>query len=285
MEIVSPVKQRQWRGAAVVNFTLVGMGTGFYLLSSLIPGLERGTGSFHDPDFYGLLAPILIVIGFMVLTIEAGRPIRGGYLIRNVRYAWMSREVLFFAILIPATIIDWFFPSLGFRIAALSAALGLMVSQGFVVYAARAVAAWNVPIMPIYFLSSGLMSGGGLVLIIAALGGLTPGGVLLIAGLVCICLNLGIWFIYLYWNRSLPFLLSTKSLRRPMMIIVVVVVGHIAPLFLLLLGMIRANSFTGANLPYILTTISGLAMIIGVMGQKSGIILAAGNIRGIELRP
>ena len=139
--------------------------------------------------------------------------------------------------------------------------------------------------MPVFFLSSGLMSGGGLALIIAALGGVTTSGVLLVIGLVCISLNLSIWLVYLYWNRSLPFLLSTKSLRRPMVIIVVVVVGHIAPLFLLLLAMIRANSFTGANLPYILTTISGLAMIIGVMGQKSGIILAACNIRGIELRP
>ena len=285
MEIVSAVKQRQWRGAAVANFTLVGMGTGFYSLRFLIPILEGGTGSLVDPGLYGLLAPVLVVIGFIVLTTEAGRPVRGCYLFINVRHAWMSREVLVFTIFISTTIVDWYFPYLGLRILAISAALGLMVSQGFVVYASRAVAAWNVRIMPVFFLSSGLMSGGALVLIIGALGGVTTSGVLLIIGIVCISLNLSIWLIYLYWNRSLPFLLSTKPLHRPMMKIVVIVVGHIAPVFLLLLAMIRMTIFTGTNLPDILTMISGFAMIIGVIGQKYGIILAAGKIRGIELIP
>ena len=133
MEIVPAVKQTQWGGAAVANFTLVGMGTGYYFLRCLIPILEGDTGSLVDPDLYGLLAPVIVVIGFITLTIEAGRPIRGFYLFRNVLYAWMSREVLSFTIFVPATIVEWFFPYLGLRILALSAALGLMVSQGFIV--------------------------------------------------------------------------------------------------------------------------------------------------------
>ena len=283
VQLISPARQNHWGWPAVANFFLGGAGTGFYLLSILATILTGGASAVSKPIVFGLLAPLLIGIGFLVLTIEAGRPLRGRYLFRQVWHAWISRETLACAIFVPAVILDQLFPHLIFRLVAVVAALGLMISQGFIVYCARAVTAWNVPIMPLLFLSSGFASGGGLVLLVAAFGWLPFGQGLAVVALICVVLSLVVWVLYLRWSRSVAFQLATKDLRRPIALIVSVGLGHIVPLLLLLI-VIGVSAGREFQVPHIVGGLSGLAMIVGGLSQKAGIIMDAGYTREITLR-
>lgn len=282
VELISPVKQKEWGWTALANFILGGAGAGFYLLSFLTMILEGGTTAMSDPISFGLLAPILVGLGFLALTIEAGRPSRAPYLLRHVLDSWISREALAGAIFVPAAMLDWLLPLPALRVLAVVAALGLIISQGFILYRARAVAAWNVPIMPLVFLSSGFASGGGLVLLVAGLEKVPMIRALPIMGLICMVLNLVVWLLYLRWSRTAPYQFATKALRHPTTVIFTVGLGHAVPLLLLILLMQYADP--GANLHHMLAALSGLTMISGVVVQKTGIILSAGYTRGIVLR-
>jgi len=284
VELISPMKQKRWGWPAVANFILGGAGAGFYLLSFLTMILEAGTFALSEPASFGLLAPVLVSLGFLALTIEAVRPLRGRHLFRHVRHSWISRETLAGAIFVPAAVLDWLFPHPALGVLAVAAALGLMISQGFIVYRARAVTAWNVPIMPLLFMSSGLASGGGLVLLVAALDRLPLARGLVVIGLICVVLNLAVWLLYLRWSHATPFRLATDALCRPIAVILTAVLGHVVPLLLLLLLLIRPGVDARVELPHVVTALSGLAMIVGGMSQKVGIILAAGYTREIALR-
>ncbi|RME43027.1 MAG: hypothetical protein D6791_16450, partial [Chloroflexi bacterium] len=112
MELIRPIKQTVWRWPAVAQFTLGGMGTGFYLLGLLIAARSGGDmpESFVLAAVFKLLGPALAALGFLALTTEAGRPSRGHNLLRHLRRSWMSRETLAGAVFIPAAFLDWLFP-------------------------------------------------------------------------------------------------------------------------------------------------------------------------------
>jgi DMSO reductase anchor subunit len=278
MELIRSKKQKVWGWPGVVNFTLGGMAGGFYLLSSLLMVLRYGMLGLSQPAGFKLVAPALMGLGFLALTTEAGHPLRARYLLRYLRRSWMSRETLAGALFVPAAALDWLFPHPALWGLAAAAALGLMFSHGFIVYCVRGVTAWNVPLVPFLFLSSGFSTGGGLVLL-AALGGLALGVGPVVICLICALLDLAVWLLFLHGPHDLAFREATGSLRRPKSLLFTVGIGHLLPALSLLLLLV----LPGVGLWHIFAALAGVAIIAGGVGQKVSIILKAGYLRGLVL--
>lgn len=282
MELIRPMKQRVWGWPGVVNLILGGMATGFYLLSSLVTVLQNGVPGASQSAGFKLVAPVLTGLGFLTLTIEAGHPLRSRHLFRYLRRSWMSRETLAASIFVPAAFLDWLLPHPALWILAAAAAMGLMVCQGSIVYRARAVIAWNVPFMPLFFLTSGFATGGGLALLVS-LGELTLEVGPVAIGLICAVLDLVVWLLYLYRSRDAAFREATQALRRPNALILTVGIGHLLPVLLLFLLLAAPHIDAIAELWRIAAALAGLAMVVGGVSQKAGIVLKAGYLRGIVL--
>ncbi|MDL2121676.1 MAG: hypothetical protein LWX51_01045 [Deltaproteobacteria bacterium] len=285
MQLVQTGKQKVWGWPAVANFTLGGAATGFYLLGSVIVSLQDSALAGSPPFAFKLLAPLLIALGFLALTIEAGRPLRGHHLFRHISGSWISLECLAGAIFVPAAVIDWLFPHPVVWILAAVAAMALMISQGFIVYRARAVSAWNVPLMPLLFVTSGFSKGSGLVLLSVVLDDSAVGHPCAMIGLICVLLNLSVWFLYLSWSREATFREAIEALRRPNALIFTVGLGHLLPGILLLVILVAPGIGidTGTGLWHTVVALAGVTMVAGGMSQKAGIILGAGYLRGIVL--
>lgn len=277
LELIRPKKQKVWGWPGVVNFALGGMASGLYLLSSVVMVFQYGVLGLSQSAWFKLVAPMLVCVGFLALAVEAGHPLRARHLLRHLRHSWMSRETLVGTVFVATTVIDWLFPHPALGGLAAAAALGLMLSHGFIVYRVRGVTAWNVPLIPLLFLTSGFATGGGLMLL-AVLGRLTVEVSPVVIGLICVVADLVVWLLYLRWHRDASFCAATGSLLRSRSLFFTVGIGRLLPALLLLL--VVSGSGTGAELWRIVTALAGLAMVVGGVSQKAGIILQAGYLRG-----
>jgi len=271
--------QDTWSWPAVMVFALAGIGSGLYLSSSLLTILTGGLTSFLSmPVSHGLVASLIVVLGFLFVIIEAGRPLRGRLVFFNVRHSWISREILALVAFVLPAFIDHFLPFWLLRVVSLAGAFMLILCQGFIVYSSRGVTAWNVPIIPILFIFSGLASGCGVLLfnIRSSLNWQIP----ISMALVFVGLNLIVWAFYLYWKRDTAFRNSTGKLRHPVTLFFNMGIGQLLP-FLFLLVMFWFKE--GMEFKEAMMTISGIALMLGGLIQKSSIILLSGHTRGIFL--
>ncbi len=276
-------KQTEWRWQAAVNFIMGGAGTGFYALSVIALIYDKGSSLSTLPVPFGLLGPVLTVIGLAVLVTEAGRPLRGRFLIHRLQSSWISREVLAGGIFILSVALDSLFPHLVFKMSAVLGAFIFMLSQGFIVYSARALPAWNVPVTPIFFLTSGFSSGAGVALLLAASVSLWLLDLWVFIALICAILNLTVWILYLRSTGAADFRSATATPKRPRAVVLAVGLGHLFPLSLLLLMLVSGFLEMDGFFTMILSTVSGAALILGVIVQKSFILFAAGYTRAIVL--
>lgn len=282
MELIRPVKQTVWRWPAVINFSLGGMGTGLYLVGALISVLPGSTipETLLWTAVFKLLGPVLVSLGFLALTTEAGRPLRGINLFRHLRRSWMSRETLAGAVFIPAAIADWLLPHPILRALAVAGAIALMISQGFIVYRSKGVTAWSVPYMPVFFVTSAFAMGYGLVWL-TTLGGVTIGSGVALIGLASILLNLVVWLLYLRQPDE-EFQRAVKGLCQPDTLFLIVGGGHLLPALLIALQLAFGP---GSVAQAVVASVAGLAMVAAGVSQKAGIILEAGYLRAIRLGP
>lgn len=281
MEFIQPRKQTIWGWPALINFFLGGMAAGFYILSIFVTLLQSGVAGVAQPAAFKWIAPILAGLGLAVLSIEAGRPLRSIYLLKHLGRSWMSRETLAGLIFIPLAMLDALFSHpLLWGLAVIGAA-AFMVSQGFILYRARAITAWNMSLMPLLFVTMGLAAGSGLWLLFLPL---SEGPVLVpaIITFVCVALDLIVWTLYLRWSGGPDFQQVTKALRRPRSLAVTVGLGHLFPMVLLLWVMLPENLMTSGwqNGGIILAAV---AIIAGGLAQKSGIVITVSYLRGIVL--
>ncbi len=283
LEIMPPLRQRSWGRLAVVNLTLGGAGAGFYMLGMLLSILGQKWPNQVQFVSFQVLAPVIVCCGFHALSLEAGRPVRARHLFRNLSGSWMSIESLAGGIFIVVALVNWFFPHFVLNIVAVSAALILMISQGFMVYRAVAVTAWNVWLIPLIFVTSGFMTACGLVLqntqILSGMDSLP-----VVISLICIFLDLVVWLLYLYWYHDADSQEAFKAMRRPVSLLVTVGVGHLIPFVLLLSIVVSGDVENGSQLLTVVRVVSGLALIVGGISQKTGIILKAGYYRGIVFK-
>ncbi len=291
MELIKPQKQKVWKWPAAINFTFGGLGTGMYILAWLanapaqsewlslfLAGNANWLSIAFSAGVFKLIGLILATLGFLALTTEAGRPLRGINLFRHMRRSWMSRETLAFFTFGALGGLDWLFPNATLRALAVVAALALVLCQGMIVYRARGVTAWNTPLMPWYFGASAWSSGAGLYVLVASVLGVPAPNQILFFTLVGALVNVAVWLVYLYTSNGY-FRAAVRELRQTDALLLGVGVGHILPALLL-----AVVTFANFGLGSALVAASGACLVIGAFTQKFGIIMRAGYLRAILLK-
>ncbi len=273
IELIPAERQALWRWPAVLNFVFGGAGAGLYLTAAL----AAGGGPSPAVTVASWLAPVLVLAGFAAVATEAGRPLRGPRVLARLRTSWMSRELWVGGAFVVLAGAELLVPSAALRALAGLAAVALALAQGFILRHARAIAAWDVPVMPLVFLASAALSGAGLFGLVEAAGGRTPGAPVLGALMLLCVLGALVWLAFVTWSREAAFARATRSLREGPVAVAIVGGGYLAPF--LLLGL--ALALPELALPAV--TLGGAALILGQVQAKSALILAAGELRPITL--
>lgn len=279
MEIIPPIRQKAWGWPAALNFILGGMGSGFYLLSLLTLHFWGEPFRIGQGGTFEIIGPVLTVLGLAVLGLEAHRPWRSRYLLSHLQHSWMSRETLAAVLFVSFALLDVIFPSAALRWSAAVAAAAFLFSQSLLVYRARGVATWNLPLVPAIFLASGFFSGSGLLLMTSAWGGPVPARIAGIVSMALLVINLWIWMLYLNRSRSESLTGPAECLLRPVSLMLTVGLGHLLPGLLLLTLLVTSPE--RADQGFTLMVVAGGNMIVGCAAQKVGILLKAGYLRGI----
>jgi len=273
MEMLPAQRQVLWGWPAVINFALGGLGAGWYVIAVLAAGFERSPAVTAA----SWAAPVLVLAGFAAVAAEAGRPLRGPRVLMRLRTSWMSRELLLgiaFVLLVAA---DLAFPLRLHRAQAIVAAVLLALAQGFIVRRARGVTAWDVPLMPLLFLLSALVSGAGAYLLVEVGAGRPPLPALAGAVLALIVVAFIAWARYLVWTSEDSYARAVAPLREGHSALVIDGVGYGLPLLLGLLAL-AAPAVAGPAL-----ALAGALLITGQVYAKARLILAAGQLRPITL--
>lgn len=272
VELIPPALQTLWGWPAVANFVSGGLGAGLYVAAAVAAGF----GPSPALRVASWLGPSLVVAGFAAVALEAGRPLRAPRVLARARTSWMSRELwlggafVALAALESAVGLPWH------GLLATAAAVALALAQGFILRRARGVAAWAVPPMPFLFLSSALVSGAGmLVLLEVARGG--PSARLLGGALVLLTVHLMVWWVFITWSREEAFLCGVRPLREGRDALTLVGGGYLAPSFLLALAV------ASPGLAALLAALGAALMIAGQVHAKAALILKAGQLRPITL--
>lgn len=270
-DLLPPVLQTLWGWPAVLNFALGGLGAGLYVGAALATRF----GPSATLRVAAWLGPLLVLAGFVAVATEAGRPFRGPRVLARVRTSWMSRELWLggtFALCAVATLAT---DGRGLRVLAAAAAVAFTLAQGQILRHARGVAAWAVPPMPAVFLTSALVSGAGLVLVLETWIG-RPAAPLLGTALVTLITHFCVWSVYVGWSRDETFVRGVRSLREGSSA-VAVVGGCLVPSLLAAL----AIALPPFGRP--LAALAGVLMVAGQASMKTTLIRKAGQLRPISL--
>jgi anaerobic dimethyl sulfoxide reductase subunit C (anchor subunit) len=272
VELLQPVRQRVWGIPAVANFALGGIGAGFYVAAALAARLDRSPAL----ALAAWLGPALVLAGFAAVAGEAGRPLRGPRVLARVATSWMSRELVLGGLFAALALGELLWPAAALRAGAVAAALALAAAQGVLVQRARAVAAWDVPVMPLLFVGSALVSGAGLLLVVEAVLGRPAGGALLGGSLTVLLLALVVWLTYVTWTPEAPFATATRRLREGGLPVALVAVAYAVPWVLGALALALPALAPAAAL-------AGLLMLAGQVWTKWLLILTVATLRPITL--
>jgi DMSO reductase anchor subunit len=269
LELIAATKQTLWGMPAVLNFTLGGLGAGFYVAATL--------GGAGATALAAWLAPALVLAGFAAVAWEAGRPLRGLRVLRGVATSWMSRELWLGGLFILLALADDALPQPGLRLLAAAAAVALVLAQGGMLKNARAIAAWSVPMMPVVFTAAAAVSGLGLLLLAELMAGRRPGQMLLATTLVVLGLGLLVWLAFLASSSDPAFVRATAPLRRGATATEIIVAGYAAPLALLALALAFPAWAPGP------TAVAASLALLGQVRARSVLILTAGQRRPVTL--
>ncbi len=152
-------RQTSWGTRVAVDFFLNGTGSGLIVMSSAL-FLMTGQSVFLSKMII-LSGLIILAAGLLVLTSELGRPTRAIYALSNLRTSWLSRGVLFNALLIIALLIGLFIvPSLFMAIVLLILSILTASYPSFLLHAAKDIELWHTPLIIGLFLFWAFAQGG-----------------------------------------------------------------------------------------------------------------------------
>lgn len=272
-------RQRVWSWPAVVTLSLVGTGAGLYILSTVLSILPRTGRPAAAVQHFKLLSPVLAFLGFLMLLLEAGRPLRGRFLLRGLAHSWMSREVVAGALFITTAALDcWLSIPWLWAVAALAAFL-LIVSQGFMLYRAVGVCSWSRACVPLLHVSSSLALGGGLALLVAWAQG-SAGHGLLATNLMVVAFDLGVWLFYMRSITAVGPYARAMVLRQRLWQVMIVGLGHAMPLVLLLPGLAMS---AGDKSVAPIAGAAGLCIMAGGLALKVYLLRGAAFLRQLAL--
>jgi DMSO reductase anchor subunit len=270
--LIPTTRQGLWGWPAVANFAAGGLGAGFYVMAALAAGL----GPSPALQAAAWLGPLLVLAGLAAVAAEAGRPLRGARVLARIRTSWMSRELWLggiFALCAAGTLAA---DARGLRVLAVAAGAALVLAQGQILHQARGVAAWAVPPLPAAFVTSALVSGGGLLLLLEAWTARPPDR-LLGTVLVTLIVHVSVWSVFLNWSREPAFVESVRPLRDGSGGLESLVGAYLFPSFAIALAI--AVPWLGRPL----AVAAGVLMVAGQVASKAALILKAGQLRPITL--
>ena len=270
VELIPATRQRVWGVPAALNFALGGLGAGFYAAAALMAGLQPSP----EVTLASWLGPLLVFAGFAAVAAEAGRPLRGPRVLARVRTSWMSRELVLGAAFAALALAEWMTPSPVLRALAVAVALALAAAQGFIVRRARAVVAWDVPVMPLVFLVSALVSGAGLLLVVEPLLG-GRGTYTLGSTLTAVPLAFVGWLRYLTCSPEPLFVRATRPLREAPGV-ALGVIGYLLPWLAIALAVALPPLAVAAPA-------AGALLIAGQAWSKWLLILTVAELRPVTL--
>jgi DMSO reductase anchor subunit len=229
------------------------------------------------------MGPSLVVLGFIALSFEAGRPLKAIHLLRNLRNAWLSRETLFAIVFVSTSIVDWLILLPFFRIVAFLSGFAFITSQGLILYQILAIKNWNVPAIPIFFISSGCASGAGVFLLTATIENHSMTiGALMIA-MTAFVVNLLSWSFYLHALNSHILNTTTGDYPQSSNRNTLIAFGHAFPLLFLFALIVWQTKIT-ASIESVLTALSGLIILASVNRQKFIIIFSVSTRKEITIQ-
>lgn len=282
-KVTGPAHKRVWALPVALNFILGGTAAGFYFLWTLSThsGIEQVPGAASG----GLLAVFLVFAGIAALALESGRPFRARYLLAHWKSSWMSRESAAGVIFIIAAIIDIMAPSSIAATMAAGAACAFLLSQGMIVFRCTAVPVWRDPTIPVLFVSSGIMSGYGLILfsrygLILPQISVTPS--IDLVAVLSLSINFLAWCALVRRRRDTAVQAVVQKLLRPAKIAVVMGVGQVLPA--ILVGLARPWS-SGATdgVRLIMLVVAAIAMLVGNCSQKLWLVRHIQHVCGMQL--
>jgi phenylacetyl-CoA:acceptor oxidoreductase subunit 2 len=193
----------------------------------------------------------------------------------------MTRETYCVAVLVPALVADWLAPQAWLHGLIGFAALGFLICQARIVYAARGIPAWRAPLIPWLLTSTGLLEGLGLIALTHALfqapSVFAPG--MAATGAVLAFLTGTLWIAY-RWSARAQGLgpLARDAIDRAAPI--VSVVGHAIPLAALV---VLTSAAPNSASHLFASVAAGAGAVLGGIVCKVTLITRAGHQQSFAL--
>jgi DMSO reductase anchor subunit len=280
MELIDIIRQNVWGRMAALNFILGGTAAGAYLLMLWYGPISEPLAAAQSA-WWKLLSVLPAGLGFAGVLFESGRPLNSIFLLNRLRTSWMSREALAGMIFILAAGADLLFPQKGIALVAATAAAALIATQGFMLYTARAVPAWNKSLVLLLTATSALSSGLGFLLLTGPWFDAAFTRKPILTGVLVLALNLGTWLVYLYHTTDRFFQKATQALRSKASWVMVVVLGHGVPL-VWLLALFLAASEGKVTVSPLSCVMIGLLVWVGTAYQKAAVVLRCSYLNSIS---
>jgi phenylacetyl-CoA:acceptor oxidoreductase subunit 2 len=160
-----PWLQLHWDARAALNFILGGTGSGFILMSVLVPLPPRAGEAAL------LLGLALVATGLFSVWLEIGRKLRAVHVFFNPFTSWMTRESFVAALLFGCGLAAIALESPRFAAGTAVAALGFVYCQGRILRASKGIPAWREPTLTWLVFWTAIAEGAGLFLVFAILAG------------------------------------------------------------------------------------------------------------------
>lgn len=270
---VEPAHQQHWDWKAAGNFACGGLGTGLFLFVAV--------AAVRHESWYpaGWLALGLVALGLFLVLLKIGRPWRFMHVLRQPQRSWMTREAYVAAVFFPTGILGTWLENAPLMLFAAVAGLLFLFSQAMILYEAKGIPAWRTSFIIPLIIATGITEGGGLFLALSAALQWPDPAVELTAAAVAILAALRSWI----WRSYLTALLIEGAPVRALEVLDrfrpwFFVVGLIAPLVLIVLGLIVAR----ATLPLFL--LGGLLIAAAGVVLKFVLVTRAGWNQGFALK-
>jgi DMSO reductase anchor subunit len=280
VDLCAAKKHNTWKEVVAVNFILAGAGagsyiTGYYLnqISQQIPESDTTAGA--------IASVLLLIIGFACAWVGEERHSSAVHSLKNIASSWISREILFGLMFIAAAVANLFSAILFFQVVAVLSAMGVLVSQGYILNIPHSVKTWNFPVLPASIFVLGLHSGYGLILIICH--GYIESSWFLTAGVLINLLALMFWFLcgkaasHQMQGTAVPIERSSLKTR-------VITSGYIASVVLLTICDLMHDQYSGVRAYRILSFAAGVAMFAVSALNKAAFVLEMGHEASLVLR-
>ena len=263
-----PWHQSNWDLRAALNFIFGGAGAGLLVVAAF-SGLAGGALRAEI-----VLGMALIGAGLISVWFEIGRPLRAIHVGFNPFTSWMTRESFAAGAAFALGLSAAWLGSQAVAQAAAFAALIFAYCQGRMLQGAKGIPAWRVPALAWLIFITALAEGAGLFVVLATLFDTPAKGVLAYFSLALVARGVA-WSIY---RGSVA-----KSTVRPALAAldragkILIQFGTLAPLALLLLGVVAAE--TG----YVALLLAGVAALATGWQFKFVLITRAAYNQGFAL--